>query len=90
MVGNRLDNPCGSKPVEDQKMPLITREFGLALKVPLSKVRTDTESGGKADARQETQACLSTITAGVTNARTNPLPHESKQPIQRGFSLWAL
>jgi hypothetical protein len=49
-----LDNPCGSKPVEDQKMPLITREFGLALKVQLSKVRTDTESGGKADARQGT------------------------------------
>jgi hypothetical protein len=36
------------------KMPLITCEFGLALKVLLSKVRTDTESGGKADARQGT------------------------------------
>jgi hypothetical protein len=90
MVSNRLDNPCGSKAVEDQKMPLITREFGLTLKVRLSKVRTDTESGGKADARQETQACLSTITAGVTNVRAKPLPHESKQPVQRGFGLWAL
>jgi hypothetical protein len=37
--------------VEDQKMPRITHEFGLALKVQLSNVRTDTESGGKADAR---------------------------------------
>ena len=35
-------------------MPLITRELRLALKVQLSKVRTDTESGGKADARQGT------------------------------------
>jgi hypothetical protein len=54
MAGESSRYPCGSKPVKDQKMPLITREFGLALKVQLSKVRTDTESGGKADARQET------------------------------------
>jgi hypothetical protein len=34
---------------------------GLALKLQLSKVRTDNESGGKADARQEIYARLSTI-----------------------------
>jgi hypothetical protein len=34
MVGRESSGyPGGSKPVEDQKMPLITREFGLALKV---------------------------------------------------------
>ena len=44
----------GSKPVDEQKIQLIAREFRLALKVLLSNVRTDTESGGKADARQGT------------------------------------
>jgi hypothetical protein len=46
--------PWGSKIAEDQKIPLITREFRVALKVLLSSIRTDTESGGKADARQGT------------------------------------
>jgi hypothetical protein len=55
MIGRESSGyPCGSKTAEDQKMPLIIREFGLALKVQISNVRTDTESGGKADARQET------------------------------------
>jgi hypothetical protein len=36
------------------EIPLITREFRLVLKVLLSDIRTDTESGGEADARQGT------------------------------------
>jgi hypothetical protein len=39
----------GMETAEDQKMPFIPREFGLALKVQLRNARTDTESGGKAD-----------------------------------------
>jgi hypothetical protein len=87
--GNRL-HTHGDRTAEDQKMPLIIREFGLALKVLLSKVRTDNQSGGKADARQGTHADLSTIAAGVNNAGRKPLPAESQQPIRRGVSLWAL
>jgi hypothetical protein len=41
----------GIETAEDQKVPFISREFGLALKVQLSSARTDTESGGKADAQ---------------------------------------
>jgi hypothetical protein len=75
--GSRLDTHM-LETRKVQKTSRITREFGLALKVQLSKVRTDTESGGKADARQEHKLVLSTIAAGVTNAGTNPLPVESQ------------
>jgi hypothetical protein len=44
----------GIETAEDQKMAIITREFGLALKVQLGNVRTDIESGDKADAKQGT------------------------------------
>jgi hypothetical protein len=40
--------------VDEQKIQLIVREFELAMKVQLSNVRTDTEPGGEADARQGT------------------------------------
>jgi hypothetical protein len=59
-------------------MAIITREFGLALKVQLGYVRTDIESGDQADAKQGTYAGLSTIAAGVTNAGTKPLALESQ------------
>jgi hypothetical protein len=52
-AGNRLDVPCGPKTRKDQKTSDLG-EFRLALKVLLSNVRTDTESGGKADERQQT------------------------------------
>ena len=44
----------GIETAEDQKMAIFTREFGLALKVQLGNVRTDIESGDKADAKQGT------------------------------------
>jgi hypothetical protein len=58
-------------------------------------IRTDAESGGRADERdRERQASLlfglSTTTAGVTNASTKPTPVDPQQPVQRRFSLWAL
>jgi hypothetical protein len=47
------------------------------MKVQLSNIRTDTESGGKADARQGTRKTgLSTIAAGVIK-----MPVESQLPL---------
>ena len=66
----------GIETAEDQEMAIITREFGLALKVQLRMSEPMSNRADKADAKQGTG--LSTIAAGVTNAGTKPLPLESQ------------
>jgi hypothetical protein len=54
LIGRDGPDIHGYRNREDPKMAIISREFGLALKVQLDKVRTDIESGDKADAKQGT------------------------------------
>ena len=76
----------------------MVRRFRLALKVQSSSVRSDTDRAAELmkdtrnvrEARRVLSSDLSTTAAGVTNARRKPASVEPQQPIQRGFSLWAL
>jgi hypothetical protein len=73
--GNRPDFPVNRALAETRKASVPRIQIGP--KSAFSKVRTDFESGGKADARAGNEAVLSTIAAGVTDAATKPNPIES-------------